>query len=92
MAFRFQSFAAGAATRASERMKEMETDMKERVKTSATTIASQMEETRKKRVEAATGYKSAARNLQSRYKLNDKKMMILYWVFCFQIKLFIKGI
>ena len=77
MAFRFQSFAAGAATRASERMKEMEADMKERVKTSAVTIASQMEDTRKKRVEAATGYKSTARNLQSRYGLNDKQIEVL---------------
>lgn len=42
MAFRLQSFAAGAAKRGSERLKEMETDMKERVKTSATTIATQM--------------------------------------------------
>jgi len=77
MAFRLQSFAAGAAKRGSERLKEMETDMKERVKTSATTIATQMQDTVKKRTESATGYKRAAKNLKSRYRLSDAQVQVL---------------
>lgn len=71
MAFRLQSFAAGAAKRGSERLKSLEEDTKKLITTEAARVAEQARELNKARVKSATEYNSAARKLKSRYQLTD---------------------
>ena len=61
----------GAAKAASARLKDIETDLKERIKTQSATTAKEMSAITRTRTENATQYKSKARMLQSRYGLND---------------------
>lgn len=71
MAFRLQSFAAGAAKRGSERLKSLEDDTKKLIATEAARVAEQARELNKARVKSTTEYNSAARKLKSRYQLTD---------------------
>ena len=71
MAFRLQSFAAGAAKRGSERLKALEEDTKKLITTEAARVAEQARELNKARVKSTTEYNSAARKLKSRYQLSD---------------------
>ena len=61
----------GAAKAASARLKDIETDLKERIKTQSATTAKEMSAITRTRTENATKYKQAARNLQDRYGLNN---------------------
>ena len=71
MAFRLQSFAAGAAKRGSERLKSLEEDTKKLITTEAARVAEQARDLNKARVKSTTEYNSAARKLKSRYQLSD---------------------
>jgi len=74
MAFRLQSFIAGAATRASERLKTLEEDTKEVAKTEAGRIAQEIADARKQRIADTLDYNTTARKLKSQYGLNDTQV------------------
>lgn len=74
MAFRLQSFIAGAATRASDRLKTLEEDTKEVAKTEAGRIAQEIAEARKQRIADTLDYNTTARKLKSQYGLNDTQV------------------
>ena len=74
MAFRFQSALAGAATTLSGKLKTLETETKDLIKTEAARVADQMEEQRKQRIKQTLDYNTQARFLKSNYGLNDSQV------------------
>ena len=74
MAFRFQSALAGAATTLSGKLKTLETETKDLIKTEAARVAEQMEEQRKQRIKQTLDYNTQARFLKHNYNLNDSQV------------------
>lgn len=74
MAFRFQSALAGAATTLSGKLKTLETETKDLIKTEAARVADQMEEQRKQRIKQTLDYNTQARFLKHNYSLNDSQV------------------
>lgn len=74
MAFRFQSALAGAATTLSGKLKTLETETKDLIKTEAARVADQMEEQRKQRIKQTLDYNTQARFLKHNYSLNDAQV------------------
>ena len=74
MAFRFQSAIAGAASTLSGKLKTLETETKDLIKTEASRVADQMEEQRKQRIKQTLDYNTQARFFRSNYGLDNAQV------------------
>ena len=77
MAFRLQSFLAGAAKKASENITKLDEEYRESIKNTAANLAKEAATVRKERMAAVTNYNKRARRLKNSYGLSDGQIQTL---------------
>lgn len=77
MAFRLQSFVAGAAKRMSENISKLDDEYRESIKNTAANLAKEAAAVRKERMASVTNYNRKARRLKTSYDLTDGQIQTL---------------
>jgi hypothetical protein len=77
MAFRLQSFLAGAAKEATKNLRARDEDLLESIKNSASNLAKEAKNVRKERMNAIREYGSKGRRLRNEYGLNDGQIQTI---------------
>lgn len=77
MAFRLQSFVAGAAKKMSENISKLDDEYRESIKNTAANLAKEAAAVRKERMASVTNYNRKARRLKTSYDLTDGQIQTL---------------